>query len=174
MATTILRHAPKAEFINAIVFPGRLATSVTCLCDALEWIAEDPPEIVLCSFGIARSSLELEMRISALQAAGTLFVASTPARGQNIYPAAFADVLSVKGDARCRPSELAQLDRPGALYGACVTAPEAPGVQGASVAAAHVSGVLAASWCGRPDATLQAFGRRIRYHGCENHASPAH
>ncbi|WP_321333875.1 hypothetical protein [Breoghania sp.] len=174
MATTILRHAPDVEFINAIVFPGRLATSVSCLCDALEWIAQDPPEIVLCSFGLARSSLELEMRISALQAAGTLFVASSPVHREKIYPAAYADVLSVQGDARCKPSELSQLGLPGARYGACVIAPEAPGVQGASVAAAHVGGVLAASWRGRPDTTLQAFGRRIRYRGCDNHAAPAH
>ena len=173
MATTIHRHAPHVNFVNGIIFPGRLVTSVAVLCDALEWIGQDPPEIVHCSFGLARASLELEMRVRALEKAGSLIVASAPARGEPVYPAALEGVVSVQGDARCKPEDVARLDLPGALFGACVISPEAPDIRGASIAAAHVCGMLAADWAGGAAETLRVFAHRTRYHGCERRIGQA-
>lgn len=172
MASTIRRHAPDVALINAVVFPGRLVTSVAALCEALDWVAGQGVAIVHCSFGLARASDDLAARIEALQAAGTLIVASAPARGAPVYPAALEGVISVQGDARCAPGEISHLALPTATYGACVCAPEAPDIRGASIAAAHVSGMLADGRDGSFRDPARALAARIRYHGRERRTAP--
>ncbi|TYC48536.1 hypothetical protein FMN50_26075 [Rhodobacterales bacterium] len=167
MATTVRSHEPQTHFVNAVVFPGGLSTTCRALCDALEWLTIDPPEVILCSFGMARSSVELCVLVARLQAAGSLIIASAPARGDPVFPAAFPDVLSVQGDARCQPGELSRLDLPHATFGACSEAIDAPDIRGASAAAAHLAGHVASLLAeGEPDpaASLTSF---IRYHGRE-------
>lgn len=166
MARTIQSHAPEAAIVNAVVFPGRLATRLPYLRTALDWLADTPPDLVLCAFGMARSSVDLSIAVSRLQQAGTIVIASAPARGELVYPAALYGVVSVQGDARCVPAELSRLDLPHAVFGAC---PEAAGYQdirGASPAAAHAAGLLAACERGRDhvSACLEGF---VRYRGRE-------
>ncbi|WP_346895809.1 hypothetical protein [uncultured Roseibium sp.] len=167
MADTIKAQAGEVHFINAVVFPGRLATSAGTVCAALDWLAENPPEIVLCSFGMAQPSIELTARAHVLMQAGSLVVASAPACGEPVYPAAIDGVVSVQGDARCLPGELSRLDLPQATYGACPAAICDPDIRGASVAAAHMAGLLARLWRGTADDTLTALETAIRYHGRE-------
>ncbi len=167
MADTIRAQAGEVHFVNAVVFPGRLATSVATVCAALDWLVENPPEIVLCSFGMALPSVELTAKTHALLQAGSLIVASAPARGEPVYPAAIDGVVSVQGDARCLPGELSRLDLPQATYGACPAATCNPDIRGASVAAAHMAGLLAKHWRGTADNTLAALETAIRYHGRE-------
>lgn len=167
MADTIKTQAGEVYFVNAVVFPGRLATSTGTVCAALDWLAETPPEIVLCSFGMARPSIELTAKTRALLQAGSLIVASAPARGDPVYPAAIEGVVSVQGDARCQPGELSRLDLPQATFGACPIAASNPDIRGASVAAAHMAGLLARHWQGTADETLAALETAIRYHGRE-------
>lgn len=145
MAATIALHAPDACLVSAAIFPGRLAANLQTVCDALDWLAGDPPHLVLCSFGMAHSSLELFLAVSRLQQAGSLIVASAPARGSPVYPAALEGVISVQGDARCGPNELSRLDLPQATYGACPVAHDYPDIRGASAAAGHVAGLLASA-----------------------------
>ncbi|WP_346908671.1 hypothetical protein [uncultured Roseibium sp.] len=167
MADTIRAQAGEVHFVNAVVFPGRLATSAGTVCAALDWLAENPPEIVLCSFGMARPSVELTGKTQTLLQAGCLIVASAPARGEPVYPAAIEGVISVQGDARCLPGELSRLDLPQATYGACPAATCNPDIRGASVAAAQMAGLLARHWRGTADDTLTALETAIRYHGRE-------
>jgi hypothetical protein len=166
MAETIRSYAgPDLQILNAVVFPGRLVTSRQAVCDALEWLADTKPGIVLCSFGMANSSIELRIGITRLQDTGCLVVASAPARGDPVYPAAFERVVSVQGDARCNSGELSRLDLPQATFGACPIATGDPEIRGASAAAAHMAGMLAQHW--QEEALLSAPTRLIRYRGRE-------
>lgn len=138
MAQTVCTHAQDVLLLNVVVFPGQLSTTLDAICAALSWLAEDPPDIVLCAFGMARSSVELSVAVARLQRAGCLMVASAPARGGQAYPAAYDDVLSVQGDARCGKAELSKLDLPQATFGACPMAAGREDIRGASAAAAHL------------------------------------
>ncbi|MCK7615503.1 hypothetical protein [Roseibium sediminicola] len=166
MAKTIQSHAPDIKLVNAVVFPGRLAAAHIQVCAALDWFCKDPPDILLCAFGMARSSVELGLAVARLQRAGSILIASAPARGGLVYPAGLYGVLSVQGDARCGPQELSRLDLPQAVFGAC---PEAVGfseIRGASPAAAHAAGLLAACQVetGRGARCLEGA---VRYRGRE-------
>lgn len=171
MADTIRAQVGAIQVVNAVVFPGRLATSAQTVCAALDWLARDPPEIVLCSFGMARSSVEFTTRIKALMQAGNLIVASAPARGEPVFPASIEGVLAVQGDARCQPGELSRLDLPQAAFGSCPVATDNPDIRGASAAAAHMAGLLARHWKGSAAETLDALKSAIRYHGRERRSA---
>ncbi|MEO9775631.1 hypothetical protein [Roseibium sp.] len=167
MTRTIRARANAVDVLNAVVFPGRLSTSLEAICNALAWLAEDPPDIVLCAFGMARSSADLAIAIARLQREGAIIVASAPAQGGSVYPAALYGVVSVQGDARCAPGELSRLDLPHATFGACPQAAGSCGIRGASTAAAHVAGLLA-----HRDPALSASASallepHIRYRGRE-------
>ncbi|MHA7777782.1 S8/S53 family peptidase [Roseibium sp. M-1] len=167
MAQTVAYHAGDVDFLNAVIFPGQLSTRVESVCAALDWLANDPPEIVLCAFGMARSSIDLAVAVARLQRAGCLVVASAPARGGQAYPAAFDGVLSVQGDARCARGELSRLDLRQATYGACPDAAGAQGIRGASAAAAHFAGMLAKSMKPEGAAPMAGLEPFIRFHGRE-------
>jgi hypothetical protein len=93
-----------------------------------------------------------------------LLVAASPARGPAVFPAAYPGVLRVCGDARCGPGDVSGLGGEPADFGAC---PRAVGVAvaGASAAAAHVSGIVAAWLASRGVAA--ATGEETRAHLAE-------
>lgn len=142
MATTIVGHAPWVTINNHVVFPGRLSTSVAVICDALEQALRSDATFVHCSFGLPKSTPDLYRAICALTASGKHVVASAAARGDAVYPAAYDGVTSVQGDARCDVEDWSHLSLPHAEFGACPTGLD-PGVRGASIAAAHFTGLWA-------------------------------
>lgn len=173
MAQTVCSHAKDVQMLNAVVFPGQLSTSLQSVCDALSWLAEDPPDIVLCAFGMARSSIEMSVAVARLQQAGSLIVGSAPARGGNAYPAAIDGVLSVQGDARCGLDELSRLDLPHAVFGACPIAVGPEDIRGASAAAAHLAGLLAKSAQESEGNALYGLQTFVRYRGRERRGDGA-
>ncbi|KIC21891.1 hypothetical protein RA20_02590 [Leisingera sp. ANG-Vp] len=142
MAAAIRANAPAARFLGISIFPGSLSTSLATAAEALYRAAESEAEIVHCSFGHTSASHLLTEAVTAVLAAGKLLTASAPARGAPVYPAACEQVFSVQGDARCTPAQWSRLDLPGARFGACAGSPGAA-VRGASLAAAHFTGLLA-------------------------------
>ncbi|MFY2823820.1 subtilisin-like serine protease QhpE [Ruegeria sp. MALMAid1280] len=142
MAHAILRNTPGAQIDNYVVFPGTLSTSVSSICNALDLVAQSDAMIVHCSFGLARDVPRLERSIRSITAAGKTIVASAPARGGPVYPAFYRDVIAVQGDARCGPQEWSRLNLPHADFGACPSGAD-PHIGGASIAAAHFSGLYA-------------------------------
>ncbi|MEY8800696.1 hypothetical protein AB9K35_10300 [Leisingera sp. XS_AS12] len=142
MAAAIRANAPEAQLLGFSIFPGRLSTALATVAEALRHAAASEAAIVHCSFGHGEASPVLAEAVAAVLAAGKLLVASAPARGAPVYPAGCAGVLSVQGDARCAPGQWSRLDLPGARYGACPGSPGTP-VRGASLAAAHFTGLLA-------------------------------
>jgi len=169
IATAIRAHAPEVRFKNAVIFGPRLATGRAAVRAALAWFAEDPPEIIHCSFGLPGIDTALAEIVARLIDAGVAVVASAPARGQLVAPAALPGVLAVQGDARCGPDDLSCLDTDRADFGAHVIAPGVPPIHGASAAAAHVTGFLAAELARTEalDEAVSALRLAAKWHGPE-------
>lgn len=143
MAEAMLAGCPEVRFVNLAVFGEGLSTDAATVVRALDRALETGAMLVLCAFGMARPEPEIRRACAALRAAGAVVVASSPARGPQVWPAAFCDVVAVQGDARCAPGEWSHLALDAAEFGACPALPGAPDLRGASVAAAHFAGLLA-------------------------------
>ncbi|MHA6344336.1 hypothetical protein [Roseivivax sp. CAU 1761] len=143
LAKAIRAAAPGVEIVGLTVFPGPLATGLGAVIASFERALAARVAVIHCSFGLARPERRLARAVARAQAAGIGIVASAPARGAAVWPAAFAGVLSVQGDARCGPADWSLLETPNARFGACPGVPGAA-VVGASRAAAHFTGLLMA------------------------------
>lgn len=166
VAAIILHHAPDARLLDACAFAAGRAAAAD-LAAALEWLTAERALLVNLSLGLRHDRAVLRTAAATARAAGLILIAATPARGAPVYPAAYPGVLRVTGDARCAPHELSALGGTPADYGACPRdLSGAPG--GASLATAHLTGLLArglASGAADPEAAL---ARAIRFHGREH------
>lgn len=143
MASAILQGAADARLLNYVIFPGPLGTSLAAVCGALHQAAQSDAAIVHCSFGLRHDRRQLARAVAAVLSAGKRLVASAPAReGSPVYPSQYDGVIAVQGDARCVPQEWSWLNLPHAEFGACPSGAGAD-LRGASVAAAHFTGLLA-------------------------------
>jgi subtilisin family serine protease len=165
VARIVLHHAPDARLLCAQAFgPGGRAEAAA-VAEALRWLIAQRARVVNLSLGLAHDRQVLRAAVADALAAGLILVASTPARGAPVYPAAYPGVLRVTGDARCEPEAISALGGAPADYGAC--ARDLDGTQGgASLAAAHVTGILAGGLTTAGDAAA-ILGRAVRFHGRE-------
>ncbi len=143
MAAAFSQADADIAIVNLQIFGPRLTTSAAILTRALREAAPERPDIVHCSFGLERKDAEMSAAVARLQDGGAVVIAAAPARGAVTYPAALADVIAVQGDARCAPNDWSHLDLPTARFGAHARSRLTPGIRGASVAAAHLTGLLA-------------------------------
>jgi len=171
LAAVIAGHAPDARLANAQVFDDRAATTAASVAAALDWLRGHGVRLANLSLGLADDRAVLRRAVAEAVAAGLLLVAASPARGGPVYPAAYPGVLRASGDARCAPGELSWLGSAQADVGACPLldgATPRPGTPaGASVAAAHVTGLLAAGFTGDPAAAAAWLRDRARWLGPE-------
>lgn len=171
LAAVIAGHAPDARLANAQVFDHRAATTAASVAAALDWLRGHGVRLVNLSLGLADDRAVLRSAVAAAVAAGMLLVAASPARGGPVYPAAYPGVLRASGDARCAPGEWSWLGSAQADVGACPLldgATPRPGTPaGASVAAAHVTGLLAARFAGDAAAAAAWLRDRARWLGPE-------
>lgn len=171
LAMVIAGHAPDVRLANAQVFDDRAATRAASVAAALDWLRGHGVRLVNLSLGLADDRAVLRGAVAAAVAAGMLLVAASPARGGPVYPAAYPGVLRASGDARCAPGEWSWLGSAQADVGACPLrdgATPRPGTPaGASVAAAHVTGLLAARFAGDPTAAAAWLRDRARWLGPE-------
>ena len=146
MASIIVGSAAQVSLYDARVFPPQGPATPAALAAALDWLADEHVELVNISLGLRDDRDVLRLACARALERGVLLVAAAPAQGAAVYPAAYAGVLRVTGDARCAPGEFTWLDSAQAKIGACVGglnhAPGNPG-GGASCAVAHVTGELA-------------------------------
>ena len=168
VARIVLHHAPHARLLCAKAFhPGGRAEAAA-VAEALRWLVEGRARLVNLSLGLAHDREILRAAVADAIAHGVVLIASTPARRARVYPAAYPGVLRVTGDARCGPGELSALGGEPADYGACARDLDGtPG--GASLAAAHVTGLLARGLTTGTDAAM-ILERAVRFHGRERRA----
>lgn len=168
----VLHCAPQAELLVAQVFRERLATTAAQVAAAVDWLVEEGAAVINLSLGLREPRPVLEAACRAALDAGVVLCAASPAQGAPVYPAAFAGVLRVTGDARCERLELSALAAAHADFGAHVRPMHGTlAGAGASMACAHLSGHVARhlSEAGRADIdALRAWlSAQARYHGLE-------
>jgi subtilisin family serine protease len=154
IAATIAAAAPASRLVVAQVFRGAMTTSPAVVAAALEWLVSNEVRLVNMSFGLARDRGVLRDACAAARAAGLLLVAASPARGPRAFPAAYPGMIRVSGDARCAPGAVSLLEEDPPLFGACPRSID-DRVQGASAAAAHLTGLVAAWMDDRREASLE-------------------
>lgn len=163
---------PKARFGVAQVFGAALRTDCVTVARALDWLLEQGVAVVNLSLGVRQDHPLLRTACERALAQGCILIASTPARGEPVFPAAYPGVIRVMGDARCAPGQHSALLLPHADLGACVLPPGGQRAQaGASLGCAHLSGRAAALLAGgvarERGALWQALLDSASFHGPE-------
>ncbi|TCO83357.1 subtilase family protein [Plasticicumulans lactativorans] len=165
LAALLLAAAPAVRLYSVQAFAAAGPGSAAAVAAALDWLVAQRVRVVNLSLGLRADRPRLRAAVAAAQAAGVLLVASSPARGGPVYPAAYPGVLRVCGDARCADGEFSALGGHPADIGA------SPAGGGASLACARVSAALAALLAATPDIDATALRRalqaRCRFHGAE-------
>ncbi|MHB9797590.1 subtilisin-like serine protease QhpE [Pseudomonas sp. MT3] len=168
----ILSHAPEARLCVAQVFDERGVTSPLQIAAALHWLGEQGVRVINLSLGVRQDRPILHDAVADLVAAGVLICASSPARGEPVFPASYPGVIRVTGDARCREREWSWLDSSQADFGAAVSV---AGRSGASLGCAAFSGHLASMLTERPELSnlelIEQMRERAPYHGIERKMS---
>lgn len=169
-------QAPLSTLLVAKVFGERATTRPALIAEALDWLIGERVAVVNMSFGLAADRQVLADACRRAGGAGAILVASAPARGAPCYPAAYPDVIAVTGDARCPQTVVSRLDG-AAMFGTWCASPErAPGasISGASIAAAHFTGLVADRLASHPACDRSGieahFTAVARYHGPERRA----
>ena len=166
VARIILGHAPQARLLNAQTFGPGARAEAAAVADALRWLIAERARLVNLSLGLAQDRDVLRTAVAEALAADLILVASTPVRGVPVYPAAYPGVVRVTGDARCAPGELSDLGGAPADYGACPRHLDGTS-GGASLAAAHVTGLLALGLATGDTDAASILGHALRFRGRE-------
>lgn len=170
LAMLIAQQAPQAGLLDARVFGHDGPASASAVAEGVDWCVAHGARVINLSLGLREDRPSLQTACARALAAGVVLVASTPARGGAVYPAAYAGVVAVCGDARCEDRSHSLLEAP-RLLGA---APFAPGRRpgGASFAAARISALIAARLASEPslarDDLMHWLSDSACFHGREH------
>ena len=137
----IAGQAPDVEFIVAQVFRDRLTTTPSQVAAAIDWLVEQGADLITLSLGLRNDRQPLREACENSLQQGVIMLASSPAKGDPVYPSAYPGVFRMTGDARCKATELSCLKTQYADYGGYVQA--ANGVVGASAGCAYMAGHIA-------------------------------
>lgn len=139
---TLAQDLRQPQLLLAQVFDERWATSALQVAGALYWLVEQGARVINLSLGLRQDRPLLREACQHALEAGVLLCASSPARGEAVFPASYPGVIRVTGDARCSPGQWSWLGSAQADFGAPVRA--GSGLAGASLACAALSGGIAA------------------------------
>lgn len=167
----VIHHcAPDAKLLVAQVFKERFTTTALQVAAAIDWLTEQQVDVINLSLGLRTDREELRDTIAAAVEAGILICASSPAKGDPVYPSAYPGVLRTTGDARCDQSEWSQLSTQYADFGAHVRCLEGS-IAGASIGTAYMCGHIAQFMAKNPDTNRVDLGRHLKsnasYFGAE-------
>lgn len=148
LAELIAERNQSAKLLNAQVFDTGGVSAPVIIAAGLRWLVENGARVVNMSFGLREDRLVLAEACGDAVRRGVLLVASVPAMGEMVHPAAYPDVIRVTGDGRCRGDEISLMEDGRVRFGASPRLVMPPGrphpvMAGASVAAARVTMRLA-------------------------------
>ncbi|KEA63918.1 Subtilisin-like serine protease [Marinobacterium lacunae] len=136
--------APEAQILSAQVFQQRLNTSAAQVAAAIDWLVEQGAQVINLSLGLRQDRDSLRDACTRALKKGLILCASSPARGEPVYPAYYPGVFRMTGDARCARHDISYLETPYADFGGCVRPlDDSLGHSGASLGCAHLSAHLA-------------------------------
>lgn len=174
LAQIILRGAARISLLNAQVFTQRLSCSAAQVAAALNWLVDQEVRVVNMSFGLRIDRKTLRHACAMADEAGVIMIASSPARGEPVYPASYAKVIRATGDARCTRAEISLLQTAQADFGAYVRC-DASAIAGSSVACAYLTEQAVTFLSGQPQATAEDLrewlGGKASYRGPERRLS---
>jgi len=116
------------DLVLGQVFVHSGAASGAAVAAAIDWSVERRADLIHMSLGLAADRAVLGAAVRRAAESGCIVVASTPARGGPVYPAAYAQVIRGTGDARCAAGELSWLGA--GLFGGCPRFEQGGGVEG--------------------------------------------
>lgn len=158
------------ELLDARIFGAGLRTDAARTAAAIDWLVEGGIRILNLSLGLREDRDVLREACVRAIASGALLVASAPARGAAVFPAAYPGVLRATGDARCAPGEISWLGSAQADVGGHVRSLDGV-IAGASMGCARVTAALARWLSANPGASnaeaIAALRTQARYIGPE-------
>lgn len=169
------------ELLLGQVFLSREPSSGAAVAAAVDWAVASGAHLIHMSLGLDADRAVLAAAVARAVESGCIVVASMPARGAVVYPAAYPGVIRATGDARCAPGELSCLG-PGFFGGCARFAASGPGnfaaemggragsraSGGASVGAAWVTrNILSRPGPATASAVVAALTASARYIGRE-------
>ena len=172
VVAVIAGRVEAAELYIAQVFRERLATTPEQVAAAIDWLVTQEVALINLSLGLRMPRAVLADACARALDAGVILCAAAPARGAPVYPAGFAGVLRMTGDARCAAEEISALATEGADYGAYVRPLDgALAGSGASMGCAHMSAHIGHYLAAGGDRDVVAVRRWLdqhaTYHGPE-------
>jgi len=138
----ITTTAPNIHLVVAQVFSDRFTTTPSQVAAAIHWLLEQQVDLINLSLGLRANRPGLQAASATAHDEGIPVCASTPARGDPVYPAAYPGVLRMTGDARCTRDEWSCLATQYADFGGHVRSPDNR-VAGASIGTGYMSGHIA-------------------------------
>jgi hypothetical protein len=167
-----LLAAPGApvELLLGQVFVGAGPTCAASVSAAVDWAVDRHADLIHMSFGLSTDMEILRQAIARACAEGALLVASVPARGGRVFPAAYDGVIRGTGDARCKPGEISCLER--GLFGGCARLSSSEREDekrgGASIGAAWISKMITRLSRGRTvDEVIESLDSLATHRGRE-------
>jgi hypothetical protein len=138
--------APWTRLAIAQVFFDSMSTTPDTVAAAIDWLSGLGAAIVNLSLGTTADSPALRERCRRALENGSILIASVPARGPLVFPAAYEGIWRVSGDVRCAPGEFSLVGSARVDFGACPRAlhSHSAAAGGASIAAARVTAALGA------------------------------
>ena len=159
----VLKAGPPSRLLVAQVFDDALATSAMRVAAALDWLAGEGARIVNMSLGLGHDRDVLRLACHHAHEAGAILIASAPARGGPVFPAAYQHVVAVTGDARCAPGQVSDLLGLQADFGTYGGDPSGARA-GASIAAAQFTALAATFLAEHENADTDALKTYFRKH----------
>jgi hypothetical protein len=171
----ILATVEGIELLDARVMFTGLSSSAAQVAAAIDWLCARGAQVVNLSVGLRQDRALLREACARAVERGVLLVASAPARGAPVYPAAYPGVLRATGDARCAPAEISWLGSTQADAGGHVRTADGA-LAGASIGCAHVCAHIVRWLCAHPaaarDDIIAALRVSASVHGPERRGAP--
>ena len=168
----IHHHAPEALFYAAQVFNQRNTTTAAQVAAAIDWLVSQQVRVINLSLGLRDDRPVLKEAVNKALSAGVILCASSPARGEPVYPSAYDGVIRMTGDARCALDEISWLNTQYADFGGHVLGfDQQQKTAGASLGCAHMTGHITRLLQALPGASsetvIKALQQQASYKGPE-------
>lgn len=158
----IRHHNEDSCFYVAQVFDQRGRTTPVQVAAAIEWLQEQEVQVINLSLGLREDRESLRDAVQQAVTAGIIISASSPARGEPVYPSAYPGVFRMTGDARCSLEQVSSLQTEFADFGGHVLGFDGEqNAAGASLGCAHMTGHIASILSQNPELDRAALHNKL-------------
>lgn len=169
----IKHHCDEIELYSAQVFDHKGVTSPVQVAAAIKWLCEQEVKLINLSLGLRQHRQVLADAVAQAVDQGVMICASSPARGDPVYPSGYPNVFRMTGDARCSIEEICCLETEFADFaGHVLGLDQIQEKAGSSLGCAHMAGHVAKVLSAHPQLSFAELGnalkRQASYFGAEH------